>query len=175
MSGQGEQDAVGPLQLSYARPVDYRIPLPRWAWAVGGLSILIGGYGLICLSLALSKAMHVYIPKWLMLTRSSGLIGGFRDVLLVVAGCGLLLRWRMARSLHILHGWLAPAILVKKLSFTVTAAPFIFWYDGSRLPAVVFMACGSVVHLLYPIFTIWWFSRRAIRRRMADWRLFGLG
>ena len=159
---------------------------PGWATAIGVISIVLAGIGLICvptstlltfffpLAQKMLKDILRSLPDWyrqylLLLT----LIDVVVSVILLIAASALLRRRPLGRTLHLAVAVVQAVVCVIA---TVIGAIWLTPIAGSNLLIALASAIGSLVlgtpigmGLPYPIFLLIWFNRAKIKQQVSAW------
>ena len=187
----------------FPQPAPVPASAPRrsaWPTAIGVISIVLGGLGLVCISVSvtwnamqfrmpnqMAQEMPFVMPDWFLTYQTvAGLLQMVVSILLLVAGILLLRRRPAAGWLHLLYAVLGLTLAIVGAIVTYHAmeevsASFEQSEGLEDMPPFVRammtsqMRSGSIMGVIfaaaYPAFLLVWFLRGPIRREIASWRV----
>lgn len=157
---------------------------PGWATAIGVISIILAGVGLICtpISLAMEDLLPKlnpgaptfdikdYLPEWYGTCHTVMILVGLAmSVLLLVGGITVLRKHRSARALYLT--WAGVQVVLTVISNVILLA----YMDLSSAPRTMRFAMipgivvGIPIGLAYPVFLLVWFNRAKIKQQVSAW------
>ena len=75
----------------------------------------------------------------------------------------------MARTLHLIYGWVNVLSTIIGTTITLAAASSPEMDPDMRIPFIAGAIGGVLIGLAYPVFLLVWFYRRRIASQMQDW------
>jgi hypothetical protein len=151
----------------------------KWPTAIGIISIIWGGLGLICSPIGLltqqadpnQQAFLSEMPDWFEpLATAEYLVTMVLRAVLLIGGIQLLRRRPSGLGLHIAYAWLTIATAVVGGAVTFYGLAQVDLPDPVRIGAKIGGLVGILIAVAYPIFCLIWFARRRIREDIDGWR-----
>lgn len=153
---------------------------PGWATAIGVISVVLAGMGLICtpISLAMQDLLpklmpgapiidiRDYYPEWYGTYYTIMIFVGLAlAVLHLAGGITVLRKHTLARALYLT--WAGANLVLTVINIVISLA----FMDLSSAPRTVRIATiiGIPVGLAYPVFLLIWFNRAKIKQQVSAW------
>lgn len=157
---------------------------PGWATAIGVISVVLAGLGLVCTRIGLaikdvtSKLapgtptvnIEDYFPDWYGTYQTVAILVGIAlSVILLAGGVSVLRKRAAARTLHL--AWAGINLVLGVINNVISlgfmdlsSAP-----PGARFRAILLIIIGIPAGLAYPVFLLIWFNRAKIKQQLSTW------
>jgi hypothetical protein len=172
---------------------------PGWPVAVGVVSIILGSLGLLCYGCtSFSTMVNPMLPPDLQTAAMTGgylvysvvsYCGSFAlSVWLLVSGIGLCgrriwsgtssLAWAVAKIAFVLMelivGFAFLNDMVNEMNEAFEGEEGAAAFQVNEAVVLIFSVVASIIVLVWPVFLVIWFGRRAVRHEVETWRRSGV-